>query len=127
MRPGNVEVIIAYAMDRLSRNQHHLSLHVREAECHLLDPLTLLAPRENISEWASVHVNKTATTAGILRIPLSREVTDTARSVGIAVEDPRDAPPGCRWRALAGVGQDQSGCDPAGPLLHVGGSGAPER
>ncbi len=88
MRPGKVEVIIAYAMDRLSRNQHHLSVHVREAERHLLDPLTLLAPRENISEWASVHVNKTATTAGILRIPLSREVTNTARSVGIAVTLP---------------------------------------
>ena len=40
MRLDNVEVIIAYAVDRLSRNQHQLSLHVREAERHLLDPLT---------------------------------------------------------------------------------------
>lgn len=124
MRAGDVQVIVAYAMDRLSRYQHHLSLLVGEVERHLLDPLRMLAPRENICVWASVHVNKTATAAGILRIALSREVTNTARSVGIAVEDPRDAPPGWRWRALA---KTNLGATPASLQLHVGGRGAPER
>jgi hypothetical protein len=76
---------------------------VGEVERHLLDPLRMLAPRENICVWASVHVNKTATAAGMLRIALSRQVTDTAWSVGSAVEDPRDDPPGWRWRALAKI------------------------
>src|SRR5258707_9015810 len=34
MRAGDVEVIVAYAVDRLSRNQHHLGLLVSEAERH---------------------------------------------------------------------------------------------
>jgi site-specific DNA recombinase len=34
MRAGDVDVIVAYAVDRLSRNQHHLGLLVSEAERH---------------------------------------------------------------------------------------------
>src|SRR5260221_4901617 len=34
MRAGEVDVIVAYAVDRLSRNQHHLGLLVSEAERH---------------------------------------------------------------------------------------------
>ena len=32
MRAGDVDVIVAYAVDRLSRNQHHLGLLVSEAK-----------------------------------------------------------------------------------------------
>jgi site-specific DNA recombinase len=34
MRAGDVDIIVAYAVDRLSRNQHHLGLLVSEAERH---------------------------------------------------------------------------------------------
>jgi hypothetical protein len=66
---------------------------------HFLDPLALLAQQEDISVLGLLHFTKAAGTAVIMRISLSRQMTDTARIVSVVLEDPRDDHAGTRWLA----------------------------
>ncbi len=75
-------------------------LHPAELR-HFLDPLALLAQQEDLAVWALLHFTKAVGTAVILRISLSRQMTDTARIVGVVLEDPRDDHAGTRWLAQA--------------------------
>jgi len=73
----------------------------------LLDPMARLAQEEDISVWALLHFTKAVNTAIIMRISLSRQMTDTTRAVGVVLEDPNDP----RWRWLAMV-KNNLGADP---------------
>jgi len=68
---------------------------------HVLDPLALLAQDLNIAVWSLLHFTKAAGTAVIMRIALSRQMTDTARAVGVVLEDPRVDLEHAGWRWLA--------------------------
>lgn len=70
---------------------------------HLLDPLALLAQELDIAVWALLHFTKATGAAVIMRISLSRQMTDTARAVGVVLEDPRTdlEHVGMRWLAMA--------------------------
>lgn len=82
----------------ISFSEHDLDvLHPADMR-KLLDPLALLAQEEDIAVWALLHFTKAVGTAVIMRISLSRQMTDTARAVGVVLEDPNDA--GQRWLAF---------------------------
>ncbi len=75
----------------------------------LLDPMARLAQEEDISVWTLLHFTKAVNTAIIMRISLSRQMTDTARAVGVVLEDPNDT----RWRWLAMVKNNLGAAPPA--------------
>jgi hypothetical protein len=75
-------------------------LHPAELR-HFLDPLALLAQEEDIAVLGLLHFTKAVGTAIIMRISLSRQMTDTARIVSVVLEDPRDDFTGTRWLTQA--------------------------
>jgi hypothetical protein len=68
---------------------------------HLLDPLAAFTHAEDCAVWAVVHFSKTVNTSIVLRISMSRQVTDTSRAVSVVLEDPRPEREDLRWLAMA--------------------------
>jgi hypothetical protein len=68
----------------------------------------LLAQEENISVWVLLHFTKAVGSAVVLRISMSRQLTDTARAVSVVLEDPNSQ--GARWLAFV---KGNLGVDPS--------------
>ncbi len=68
---------------------------------HMLDPLVTFAQETNSALCGIVHFTKQVGTAVVLRVAMSRQLTDTARVVSVVLEDPRPECEAIRWLAMA--------------------------